>query len=201
MNLAERSEALLALVERHRSDRCSVILQPADAESQALVRSALADGRRRVSTAIAEERKRMRGILGALEAALHTDRRVTAQRHVVSTLAQAWSALRAELLVRWQNPALRERWIDAHLARACTAFAPGSWRVRHHSAWSTEERSAVAARLAAQGITAEFAEDPQIGAGFIVVCGHNVLDASLDGLLADRAQIEGRLLQLLDEAT
>jgi hypothetical protein len=200
MNLAERAEALLALVERHRSDRCSLILQPADVESQALVRSALADGRRRVSTAIAEERKRMRGILGALEAALHTERRITAQRHVVSTLARALSALRAELHARWQDPALRERWIDAHLARACAAFVPGSWRVRHHGAWSADERSAIAARLAAQGIDVEFAEDLQIGAGFVVACGHNVLDASLDGLLADRAQIEGRLLQLLEEA-
>lgn len=200
MNLAERSEALLSLVERHRSDRCERILQPADVESRALIRAALADARRRVSTAIGEERRRMRSILGALEAALHTERRIAAQRHVVSTLAEAWNRLRAELVARWQDPALRARWIDAQLARACSAFVPGVWRIRHHAAWSADERSAVAARLATQGITAEFAEDPRIGAGFIVACGHNVLDASLDGLLADRAQIEGRLLQLVDES-
>lgn len=201
MNLAERSEALLALVERHQSDRCEVILHPADAESRTLIRSALADGRRRVATAIAEERRRMRSVVGALEAALHTERRIAAQRHVVRTLALAWDALRAELFSRWRDPTLRAGWIDAYLARACAAFDPTArWRIRHHPAWTADERGEVAARLAAQGIAVDFIEDPQIGAGFVVACGHNALDASLDGLLADRAQIEGRLLQLLDEA-
>jgi hypothetical protein len=44
-----------------------------------------------------------------------------------------------------------------------------------------------------------FEHDPAIAAGFVVTCGHNVLDASLDGLLADRPALEGRLLQGLEE--
>jgi hypothetical protein len=44
-----------------------------------------------------------------------------------------------------------------------------------------------------------FEHDPALAAGVVVVCGHNVLDASLDGLLADRAGIEGRLLQRLED--
>jgi len=44
-----------------------------------------------------------------------------------------------------------------------------------------------------------FEEDPGIAAGFRIIGGHNVLDATLDGLLADRTQLEGRLLHHLKE--
>jgi hypothetical protein len=36
-------------------------------------------------------------------------------------------------------------------------------------------------------------------AGFRVVSGNNVLDATIDGLLADRTQLEGRLLHHLQQ--
>jgi hypothetical protein len=201
MNLAERTDALLALVEQYRADRCVALQQPADAEARKLVRAALADGRRRVDTAIAEERKRLRGVVGALEAALHTERRLVAQQHEVRLLVKAWDDLRTALVARWADPQQRARWVESHLARARTAFAGDDqrWHIRHHTAWSAGERQAAATGLEKLGLAVDFEEDSQIGAGFIVACGHNVLDASLDGLLAERAPLEGRLLQLLAE--
>jgi hypothetical protein len=200
MNLSERTDALLALVRQHCNDRCAALLQPADDEARALLRAALSDGRRRVRTAIAEERKRLRSAVGAREAALQTERRIASQRHEAQLLARAWHELPRVLTDRWNDAHRRTRWVDAHLARACATFECSvQWRIRHHPAWSEQERSAAAARLAARGIAAAFEEDPGIGAGLTIACGHNVLDASLDGLLADRALIEGRLLQLLSE--
>jgi hypothetical protein len=203
MNLAERTDALLALVELYRADRCVALLQPAEAEARTLVRAALADARRRVGTAIAEERKRLRGVVGALEAALHTERRLVAQQHEVQLLARSWDDLRTALVSRWADSQQRARWVETHLARTRTALADDDqpWRIRHHSAWSAGERRVAAAGLESQAISVDFAEDPQMGAGFVVTCGHNVLDASLDGLLADRALLEGRLLQLLAEGS
>jgi hypothetical protein len=201
MNLAQRTEALLAVVERYRADRCIAVLEPADAETRRLLRTALADGRRRVATAIAEERKRLGSVIGALEAALQTDRRLSSQRHEVRLLARAWQNLQSALAARWIDAESRQRWIEAHLGRARAAFArdPGRWLIRHHGAWTADERQAACARLKREAIDADFVEDAQIGAGFVVVRGNNVLDASLDGLLADRAMLEGRLLQLLEE--
>jgi hypothetical protein len=201
MNLAQRTQALLAVVERYRADRCVAVLEPADAEARRLLRTALADGRRRVATAIAEERKRLASVIGALEAALQTERRLCAQRHEVHLLARAWQSLQIALAARWIDPEGRQRWVETHLARARAAFArnPGRWLIRHHGAWTADEQQAAAARLKREAIDAEFVEDAQIGAGFVVVRGNNVLDASLEGLLADRAVLEGRLLQLLEE--
>lgn len=200
MKLADRCAALLALVAQYQAERCEALRAPAEAQARALLRQALADGRRRVRTAIAEERARLKAAVGAQQAALHTERRALAQRDQARLLAQAWDELRALLAARWADADGRRRWVDAQLGRARTAFADGrDWQVRHHPAWTEAERAAAAGALRSQGIALDCRADAGLGAGLVVACGCNVLDASLDGLLADRALIEGRLLQLLDE--
>lgn len=202
MRLEQRTVALLDLIERYRSRRCAELLDPARAEARETIGAAIAEARRRVSTAIAEERKRRDSEVGAVEAALATDRRLSAQRHAVQLLATAWSDLRLRLLARWQSPTTRARWTETYLKRALQGVPRGldGWSIEHHSAWTEDERARQLAWLRKQGVnTLKVVEDPAIAAGFRVVGGHNVLDATLDGLLADRAQIEGRLLHHLDE--
>lgn len=204
MNLEQRTTALLALVEQYQAHRCRELLEPARAEARAMIRAALAEARRRVSTAIAEERKRRDLEVGAVEAALATDRRLAAQRHAVQLLASAWSELRTRLVERWNAASTRALWTDAYLGRALQAVpgAPAGWRIEHHLAWSETERAQALEHLRAQGVSSiEFTLDPAIVAGFRIVGGHNVLDATLDGLLADREQLEGRLLHHLQESS
>jgi hypothetical protein len=200
MKLADRTSALLASVEQFRAERCAELLEPAVAEARAVVKAALADARRRVATAIEEERKRLRRDIGAVESSVATERRLVAQQRAVRQLGLAWSALRTALAARWVETDARRRWVESHLARATECLAHEcEWRIRHHDAWNEDERRAAARHLQSQGIRAVFEHDPRIAAGFIVTCGHNVLDASLDGLLADRPALEGRLLQGLEE--
>ncbi len=200
MTLAERATALIATVEQYRAERCAALLDPALAEARTVVKGALGDARRRVTTAIDEERKRLRRDVGAVEASLSTERRLVAQQRAVRQLGRAWTALRAALVSRWSESSTRRAWVDAHLARATECLAHDApWRIRHHVAWQDDERRTAADALRARGIQATFEPDPALVAGFIVTCGHNVLDASLDGLLADRAGIEGRLLQGMEE--
>lgn len=201
MNLLERTTALIASVDEYRTERCAALLEPAQAEARTIVKAALADARRRVTTAIDEERKRLRRDVAAAEASLATERRLVAQQRAVRQLGLAWTALRTALADRWNRRATRATWVEAHLARGVECLAPDAeWRVRHHPAWTAEERTLASADLQARGIRVVFEEDRTLAAGFVVACGHNVLDASLDGLLADRAAIEGRLLQRLEEA-
>jgi hypothetical protein len=200
MTLAERTAALVATVEQYRAERCAELLQPAAAEARAIVKGALTDARRRVTTAIDEERKRLRRDVGAVEASLATERRLVAQQRAVRQLDRAWVALRGALARRWSEPAARRAWVEAHLARAVECLAhDAEWRIRHHAAWRDDERRDATESLRSRGIRAVFEHDPALAAGVVVVCGHNVLDASLDGLLADRAGIEGRLLQRLED--
>lgn len=200
MNLADRTDALIATVNQYRLERCEALLTPARAEARAIVKAALADARRRVTTAIDEERKRLRRDVGAVEASLATERRLVAQHRAVRQLGRAWTALRSTLETRWTEPEARRAWVDSHLARAIECLAHDvQWRVRYHAAWRDDERAAASEALRERGIRAMFEHDPAVVAGFVVTCGHNVLDATLDGLLADRAGIEGRLLQRLED--
>ena len=201
MNLEQRTSALLDLVEQYKARRCAELIEPAQAEARATLRNALADARRRVSTAIAEERKRRALEVGAVEAALATDRRLSAQRHAVKLLAGAWRDLRKRLIARWAAGPTRNQWIEAHLQRGLRAVPPASgWRIEYQPLWDEDERMRQRERLQAGGVAeVSFVEAADIAAGFRIVGGHNVLDATLEGLLADRSQLEGRLLHYLEQ--
>ena len=198
MNLEQRTGALLELVDRYKVKRCAELIEPARAEAHETVRNAIVEARRRVTTAIAAERKRYAIEVGAVEAALATERRLSAQRHAVQLLAGAWTDLRTRLQARWRAAAQRQRWTRAHLARALHAVPrAGGWRIEYESSWTDMECAQAAEWLRGEGVGAvEFIVRP-VTAGFRVIAGHNVFDATLDGLLADRAQLEGRLLHHL----
>jgi hypothetical protein len=199
MNLQQRTDALLALVEQYRAARCAQLLAPAQAQADAILRGARGDARRRVHTTVTEERRRLARDVTAAQARLATERRVLAQRRAKLLLGAGWSALRAALQARWSDPAARRTWIASHLNRALSALPHGGdvcWRVLVPAGLPRDERAALLAGLSASGVTrATCDEDPSVDAGLRVVAGANVLDASLDGLLADRATLEGRLLQ------
>lgn len=199
MNLEQRTRALLAVIEAFRSRRCAELLEPADAQAREILRTALSEARRRVHTAIEEERQRVASELGAADARLATERRLVAQRRAMRLLTQAQTRLRAALVARWRAPAARARWAETHLARAAQALPAGAWTIRHAPDWPAAERERALVQLAAHGVNeVRYAADPSIAAGFRVQAGHNVLDATLDGLLADRAALEGQLLELME---
>jgi hypothetical protein len=202
MNLEQRTAALLELVEQYRARRFAELLEPAQAEARQLVRAALSEARRRVHTAIVEERKRYAIEVGAVEAALATDRRLFQQRHAVQLLDTAWHELRARLVARWDAAPTRSQWVRAYLRRALRSVpcAGGGWRIQTHPAWNEGERAHWLAQLRIDGVApVTFETAATISAGFRVVSGNNILDATIEGLLADRTQLEGRLLHYLTQ--
>ena len=198
MNLQQRTEALLALVEQYRAARCARLLAPAQAQAEAVERGARTETRRRVHTTVTEERQRLAREVTAALARLATERRAFAQRRAKLLLDAGWAALRSALKTRWTDATTRRLWIVSHLARALAALPHDGdvrWRIHVPAGLPNDERAALLATLAASGVTrATCDDDASIDAGLRVVAGANVLDASLDGLLADRATLEGRLL-------
>ncbi len=197
MSLAARTAALLAQINAQRAQACAAHLEPARNEAQAMRRTALREARERVRTALRAERERVHSALAAAQARLATEQRLHRQRAASALLAQAWAALRAALLARWRDPAARAEWIAMHTA--ALPFAPGcAWRVAAPQDWPPAEAEALRAALLARGpldVHIELGAD--IAAGLRLSAGHNQVDATVDGLLADRAAIEGQLLALL----
>jgi hypothetical protein len=83
------------------------------------------------------------------------------------------------------------------LASARARMPQGPWRIVHAPDWPPAERQAC---LAEVGATPAFEVDPAIVAGLKIVAQGNVVDGTLAGLLADRAEFESRALRLLEEA-
>ena len=202
LTLEQRTAALLALVEEFRSRRCAELLDPARRQARALLQSARAEGRQRVHTTIGEARQRLAGEVGAAQARLATERRLVEQRRAVLVLQQAWAALREALRARWRDGDARRQWIDAHLARALRVLPRERWQVEFAADWPAAERESLATRIAAAGVAdASWQPCGDIDGGVRIRAGNNVVDATIDGLLADRAALEGRLLDLLQEGS
>jgi hypothetical protein len=194
MKADERAAALVALVESDLASRSRDVVEPAARKAREELAQARRAARARVATAVAEERAAFAARIGAAEAQLATARRMVRQRRLKALIAEGWERLPKALAARWSDAAGRRAWIDATLdcARAVLPAAP--WQVHGPPSWSEVERTQAATRLAAQGIEATCDVAADIDAGLRVTSRNVEVDATLVGLLADRAAVEGRLL-------
>lgn len=196
--LEHSREALLALVEDDRRARIARIEQQAAGEAAALLGAARDAARARLAEAHAQERRRLHQRLEALEARLATGRRLACQRRLRAELEAAWSALPAALRARWADPARRREWLQCALAAAVAALGAGEWRIAHAPGLDAGDSAAIRAALAQRGIDgAALVEDAALVAGLAVHAGANTLDATLRGLLADRAGLAAQLAAAL----
>ena len=153
--------------------------------------------------AFAEQRALHRDRIAAAQARLATQRRLHEQQRTAALLQRAWERLPGELAQRWRDPAARAAWVamvigrgeGAHAARAvahraCARLAGGR----------TTGAAGRAGRLEPDAAPV-FEADARIRAGLKVAAGGNLIDGTLDGLLADRGDLESRLLRQLESAT
>ena len=199
MNLEQQTRALLDLVEADRAQRCAQILAEANGRAAALRSQAHAEARARMRQAFAEQRQRRHERIADAQARLATQRRLHEQQRNAALLRLAWQQLPNAMLAQWQQPAARSAWVAQVLASARTRMPRGLWRIVHAPDWPLAEQQAqVPALVTASGIAPRFEADASIRGGLKVVANGNVVDGTLDGLLADRPAIEARLLRELE---
>jgi hypothetical protein len=202
MNLDEREQGLLKLVEDYRDAECRALREAARAEAAQLIARTYRDERARLHERVAAERAGARGRINAARAERDTRERAGGERANARLLAAAWPRLREVLVDRWQDPAGRRGWIAAVLAQARQVLPAGVWTLRHAPTGTASEWQALARELTAT-LDAEpsLVADGAVVAGITVDCAGAVLDGSLEGLLKDRTRIESRLLALISTGT
>ena len=136
--------------------------------------------------------------LSAARARLATRRRLAEQQRASVLLKAGWHALPGALVARWQDPAARATWVAGALASAGARLPRGEWRVTYASGLTEEERARCKAALAGEGVSVDFRENAALRAGVRVNAGANVIDSTLAGLMADRAEIGAQLLRALE---
>jgi hypothetical protein len=139
-----------------------------------------------------------RTLLEAARAEHDTRARTGDERATTRLLTSAWPRLRERLAARWAAPDTRRDWAVSALEQARRVLPEGLWTVRHAPGWSADEWQPLAAALAEERTNEpRFIADGALTAGLTIASGGALLDASLEGLLKDRARLEARLLALL----
>ena len=193
--------ALLELIEADRARQCAALLDEAHERATALRAQAGSEARARLREVFAAQRQRQREQIAAAQARLATRRRPHEQQRVAALLRLAWQTLPQQLHALWQQADARAAWVERVAAAALAKLPQAAWRIVHAPDWTAAEQQALARRIAAAaGEAPRFEADAALAAGLKVVADGNVVAGTIDGLLADRAELEARLLHLLENS-
>jgi hypothetical protein len=155
-----------------------------------------AAARAQLHDAIVELREESHRRLTRANAQLATQRRAREHGRAAKAVDEASPLLQEALLARWRDPEKRRQWTDA-VARQCIArLRRDAWVVHHPAGWSQKEQERF---LAALGDDPEvtFMADKAIACGLRITADGAELDATPQGLLADKTAVAALLLEEL----
>jgi hypothetical protein len=198
---ALQSDALVREIEQQLKHENGVIAATAQHDARAIMAQARAAARGQVHAAI--EQLRAEGVrrLTRAEAQLDTESRTRAQQQAAQAVRDALPLLREALAQRWREPASRRQWAEAAARLCCDRLRRGAWRIEHPHDWSEQERQQFVAALGnGDSLDLSFQAAGDIAAGLRVSADQAVLDATPQGLLADRTTVAALLLDEIGAA-
>ncbi len=195
MNREQAAAALLQVIADNRDAKCRALRERAAGEARAILKQAHAGAREQVRAALDEARKRDREYRARAEAERRRRERLAREQILKARLDEGTHQVKELLARSWQAPAERWSWAEGAALRAVAVLSTGRWEIAHPGGWPKAERERLRQLLLERGVgTADFVPDQTIVAGVRLSSGNAVFDATLGGLLADRAAVEARLL-------
>ncbi len=194
-------DVLLAHIDKVRDEAIAEIEAGCRAECEQLQAQAGARAAEQLLEAKNTERRRARLRIRAARAAARGRLRQRHQAERARFLASQWPPLLAALDSRWQSADSRRGWIRMALHEASEHLMLQRWKIEHGPVVASAEIDQQLAPLRQRhpGLEICFAPVESLGPGLRICSGAAVLDATLDGLLARRARIEGLLLHVLSQ--
>ncbi|BAZ94400.1 hypothetical protein TspCOW1_06340 [Thiohalobacter sp. COW1] len=193
------TEALRRLIRESAEAQCREIEQQTRVEARDLLRRSRREACERVHQTIEHERQQHARRLDHERAALESHDRQQLLEATRRTLGRAWQELEGMLAALWQAHECRSEWIRSLFEQALERLPPGHWRIEHPLPFPEEIDADWQRRLREyNGREPEWIARAGIRAGLRIRVGGVHLDATLDGLLADRTQLEARLLDHIE---
>lgn len=188
-------EGLLKLIEEGRRERCEEIVGRARQQRGEIVAEAYRQARSRMHEAIREERDARDRRLERARAQVQTRTRAHAHQTAKLLLHRGWERLRETLCARWGDTDGRRLWVEGLAALATASLPKKHWSIDHPAGWSSAEADTLRRHVEEHcGSPPEFREDTSMAAGLRIWTDGVCLDGSLEGVMADRAEIEATLL-------
>ncbi len=200
--LALQVESIISNLRHLQEERSGRMLRQAESQAQELRRAARRKLYSQGREAVRDERRRREK---ALQMAEHRIRAEAGQRMQVlyaGLLRDGWPALVDALEQRWSDPRARASWCDMVTEAALCVFGPSTWTIEHPPDWTDTDRERLERSLKSHGVPLpQFQLDESTNAGLRVRHDTACLDGTIDGLLAERARVEARLLAAWEQAT
>ena len=198
--LALQVESIVANLRHLQEERSARLLRQAEGQARELKRSARRKISREGREAVGDQRLRRKKALRMAEHRIQAEAGHRMQAHYAALLREGWPALIAELERRWSDADARAAWCSILIERAQSAFGPTAWTIEHPCNWTGADSERLGQRLEELGVPpARFHPDDAVAAGLRVRNGTACLDGTIDGLLAERTRVEGRLLAAWEE--
>jgi hypothetical protein len=193
--VAAQLQALLEHLERDRDRRCTAESANARERARAIVRSAFSEARQRLREAVRYERARLEQGLVLRRAEVEAARRREEHAALQLLVKRACDALPAILERRWKHTAARREWCEGALAAAALRLRGTDWTIEIGPGVGEEERQGLLAHAATLRTGSHtLSERAELVAGLSVRAAGATLDATVAGLLDDRAAIGSRFL-------
>lgn len=191
----ETLEHLLGVVVESREQRCKQVREKACEKAQAIIDQAYGRSRARLHSHVIALREKYRVRVSSARARNQTLLRQQHQKDNRAVLDVAWLMLRESMLEQWQAPKSRRGWLAAAIAQASTTLRGHGWHVEHPPGLDEDELKQIRRQLASvAGKGHKMAAKQDIEAGIRIISHGTVIDATLQGLLANRARIEAELI-------
>jgi hypothetical protein len=193
--LEDQAQAMIDELRQHATARCKEVQDTARQEAQGLVRDAWRTARGRLHQAVQAERDRRTNALARASARLDTTARERAQARVSVLLTESRTVMVEELQRLWRDERTRRAWCDNLIAQGIDSLGRGGWVVEHPPDLAPEEIVVPAGDTEGRsGNEPVLRACDDIAAGLRIRTPGACLDGTIDGLLADRGTIEGRVL-------
>ena len=187
-------QAMLQRVSQHRERRTGEIHAAAARQAEEIVRGARAEARANLHAAVARERARLAQGLRQAGARAELELRQRAQLQTRTLLGEMWEVIGAALEARWRTPPLRTAWIRAAMQQAALLLGGLSWRIEHAEGVSAQDRAQGEELARTHAGDVAWQLEPQLRAGLRVRAPGACLDASIEGLLRRREDVEAAFL-------
>lgn len=198
---AAQSEALLQELEQQTTEECRTVIATAERGADALVAQARSSARRRTHDVVEELRKEGIRRLARAKAKVETEARQRDQQFAVEVIQRAWPLLAEALAERWRDPATRSVWTDGAARCGRDQLNAEEWIVEHPADWRESEKQSFRNSCGTGGDSITFVANSELAAGIKISAGEATLDATPQGLLADRSAVAALLLAEIGQAT
>jgi vacuolar-type H+-ATPase subunit E/Vma4 len=193
-------ESLIDTLGARQRSRCKEIEQDAERRARQMLDDNRRKLRKRLHQAVDDERQQRNAALRDAERRIETAARSRTQERYGDFLEEAWPHLVDELRRRWIDPEHRRAWCEMLIAEAQDKIAPESWTVEVPESWSSDDERWMERAFQSRGLPyPTCSKDSDIGEGLRIRRDDACLDATLDGLLANRRAVKARLLAAWEE--